>query len=42
MSLRRKSQILLRSSGRRQVQSWSQTGPKLVAELQRTGIWPII
>ena len=22
--------------------SWSQTGPKLVADLQRAGIWPII
>ena len=22
--------------------SWSQTGPKLVADLQRVGIWPII
>jgi len=21
---------------------WSQTGPKLVADLQRAGIWPII
>jgi len=22
--------------------TWSQTGPKLVADLQRSGIWPII
>jgi len=22
--------------------SWSQTGPMLVADLQRAGIWPII
>jgi len=22
--------------------SWSQTGPKLVTDLQRAGIWPII
>jgi len=22
--------------------SWSQTGPQLVADLQRAGIWPII
>jgi len=21
---------------------WSQTGPKLVADLQRAGIWPVI
>jgi len=21
--------------------SWSQTGPKMVADLQRAGIWPI-
>jgi len=32
MLLRRKSQIPLRYPGRRQVRSWSQTGPKLVAD----------
>jgi len=37
-----KSQIPLRYPGRRQVRSWSQTGPKLVADLQRAGIWPMI
>jgi len=33
------SQIPLRYPGRRQVRSWSQTAPKLVADLQRVGIW---
>jgi len=37
-----KGQIPLRYPGRRQVRSWSQTGPSLVADLQRAGIWPII
>jgi len=34
----RKGQIPLRYPGRRQIRSWSQTGPKLVADLQRAGI----
>jgi len=25
-----------------EVRRWSQTGPRLVADLQRAGIWPII
>jgi len=34
----RKSQIPLRYL----VAIWSQTGPKLVADMQRAGIWPVI
>jgi len=29
-------------SGRKHVRSWSQTGSKLAADLQRAGIWPVV
>jgi len=37
----RKGQIPLGYPGRRQVRSWTPTGPRLVADLQRAGIWHI-
>ena len=37
-----KSQIPLRYPGLRRVRRWSQTRPRLVADLQRAVVWPII